>query len=57
MSDCEASIPAITRAGSPGITRTTTNTIDEINKTGDYNDDIAASLKKICDGFAEKGAY
>ena len=31
--------------------------LDEINKTGDYNDDVAASLKKICDGFAEKGAY
>ena len=31
--------------------------IDEINKTGDYNDQIAAKLKSICDAFAEKGAY
>jgi F-type H+-transporting ATPase subunit alpha len=31
--------------------------LDNINETGDYNDDIAASLKAICDGFAEKGAY
>ena len=25
--------------------------------TGNYNDEIAANLKTICDGFAEKGAY
>jgi F-type H+-transporting ATPase subunit alpha len=31
--------------------------LDGINKSGDYNDDIAASLKTICEGFAEKGAY
>jgi len=31
--------------------------LDSINESGDYNDDIAASLKKICEGFAEKGAY
>jgi F-type H+-transporting ATPase subunit alpha len=29
----------------------------KINETGDYNDEIEASLKTICDGFAEKGAY
>ena len=31
--------------------------LDSINESGDYNDDVAASLKKVCDGFAEKGAY
>jgi F-type H+-transporting ATPase subunit alpha len=31
--------------------------LDSINESGDYNDDIAASLKGVCDGFAEKGAY
>ena len=31
--------------------------LDSINESGDYNDDIAASLKGICDGFAEKGAF
>jgi len=31
--------------------------LDSINESGDYNDDVAADLKKVCDGFAEKGAY
>ena len=31
--------------------------LESINASGDYNDDIAASLKGICEGFAEKGAY
>jgi F-type H+-transporting ATPase subunit alpha len=31
--------------------------LDRINETGDYNDEIEASLKTICDAFAEKGAY
>jgi F-type H+-transporting ATPase subunit alpha len=31
--------------------------LDSINETGDYNDEIAASLKGVCDGFAEKAAY
>ena len=31
--------------------------LDNINKSGDYNDEIAASLKKVCEAFAEKGAY
>jgi F-type H+-transporting ATPase subunit alpha len=31
--------------------------LDAINASGDYNDDVAASLKGICDSFAEKGAY
>ena len=31
--------------------------LDSINASGDYNDDIAASLKGVCEAFAEKGAY
>ena len=31
--------------------------LDAINASGDYNDEIEAKLKSICDGFAEKGAY
>jgi len=31
--------------------------LDSINESGDYNDEVAASLKTVCDGFAEKGAY
>ena len=31
--------------------------LDAINESGDYNDDVAAMLKGICDAFAEKGAY
>ena len=31
--------------------------LDAINESGDYNDEIEAQLKSICDGFAEKGAY
>ena len=31
--------------------------LDRINETGDYDDDVAAGLKKICDEFAEKGAF
>jgi F-type H+-transporting ATPase subunit alpha len=31
--------------------------LDEINTTGAYDDEIEASLKSICDEFAEKGAY
>ncbi|MDH3414703.1 MAG: F0F1 ATP synthase subunit alpha [Gammaproteobacteria bacterium] len=34
-----------------------TEVLDSINKSGAYDDDVAASLKGICDGFAEKGAY
>ena len=30
--------------------------LDAINETGDYNDDIVATLNGICDSFAEKGA-
>ena len=31
--------------------------LENINKTGDYNDDIEASMKKICDDFAKNGSY
>jgi F-type H+-transporting ATPase subunit alpha len=31
--------------------------LDAMNESGDYNDEIAAKLKGICDGFAKKGAY
>jgi F-type H+-transporting ATPase subunit alpha len=31
--------------------------LNKINDTGDYNDEIVAGLKAICEGFAEKGAY
>ena len=31
--------------------------LENINASGDYNDEITASLKKVCDGFGEKGAY
>ncbi|MEC9415882.1 MAG: F0F1 ATP synthase subunit alpha [Pseudomonadota bacterium] len=31
--------------------------LEKINQTGDYKDEIEASLKQICDEFAEKGAY
>jgi len=31
--------------------------LDSIDASGDYNDDVAANLKAVCDGFAEKGAY
>jgi len=31
--------------------------LDSINASGDYNDDVAATLKGVCEGFAEKGAY
>ncbi|MCH8250259.1 MAG: F0F1 ATP synthase subunit alpha, partial [Proteobacteria bacterium] len=31
--------------------------LDAINESGDYNDDVAATLKGICEAFAAKGAY
>jgi F-type H+/Na+-transporting ATPase subunit alpha len=31
--------------------------LDKINETGDYSDEIQAGLKKVCEEFAEKGAY
>jgi F-type H+-transporting ATPase subunit alpha len=31
--------------------------LEKINKTGAYDDEIQAGLKKICEAFATKGAY
>jgi F-type H+-transporting ATPase subunit alpha len=31
--------------------------LETINQSGDYSDEIQAGLKKVCEGFAEKGAY
>jgi F-type H+-transporting ATPase subunit alpha len=31
--------------------------LDRINQSGDYSEEIQAALKKVCEGFAEKGAY
>jgi len=31
--------------------------MEEINKTGDFSEEIQASLKTLCEDFAEKGAY
>ena len=31
--------------------------LDQINESGDYNDDIEAGMKKVCDAFTEQGAY
>ena len=48
--DYEAALHDFARANNQGD-------LDAINESGDYNDDIAAMLKGICDSFAEKGAY
>jgi F-type H+-transporting ATPase subunit alpha len=31
--------------------------LDRINESGDYSEQIQAGLKKVCEAFAEKGAY
>jgi len=31
--------------------------LEKINKTGNYDEEIQGGLKKICEGFATKGAY
>ena len=31
--------------------------LEAINASGDYDDDVAATLKGICDAFAKKGAF
>ncbi|MDH4316494.1 MAG: F0F1 ATP synthase subunit alpha [Gammaproteobacteria bacterium] len=31
--------------------------LDNINKTGNYDEEIQKGLKKVCEGFAKKGAY
>jgi F-type H+-transporting ATPase subunit alpha len=48
--DFEAALHDFAAANHQGI-------LDGINATGDYDDDIAADLNKICTEFAEKGAY
>jgi F-type H+-transporting ATPase subunit alpha len=48
--DYEAELHDFARSSNP-------EALDAINETGDYNDEIEATLKSICDAFAEKGAY
>ncbi|HEX6260438.1 MAG TPA: F0F1 ATP synthase subunit alpha [Woeseiaceae bacterium] len=31
--------------------------LDKINESGDYSEEIQAGLKRVCEAFAEKGAY
>ena len=50
IGDYEAALHDFARANHADL-------IESINASGDYNDDVAAELKKCCDGFAEKGAY
>jgi F-type H+-transporting ATPase subunit alpha len=48
--DYEAALHDFARANNQDV-------LDGINESGDYNDEVEAQLKGICDGFAEKGAY
>ena len=48
--DFESALHEFARSNDSGL-------LEKINEAGDYNDEIAASLKAVCDGFAEKGAY
>jgi F-type H+-transporting ATPase subunit alpha len=50
VGDYEAALHDYARANNADL-------LDKINESGDYNDDIVAALKGVCDGFAEKGAY
>jgi F-type H+-transporting ATPase subunit alpha len=50
VGDFEAALHDFARANNADL-------IDQINKTGDYNDEVQAALKAACIGFAEKGAY
>jgi F-type H+-transporting ATPase subunit alpha len=50
VTDYEAALHDYARANHQDL-------LDRINEKGDYNDEIQASLKKVCEGFAEKGAY
>jgi F-type H+-transporting ATPase subunit alpha len=50
VGDFEAALHDYARANNAEL-------LEKINETGDYNDDIVAALKGVCDGFAEKGAY
>ena len=33
------------------------NLLEQIDKTGEYSEEIQSGLRAICKGFAEKGAY
>ena len=48
--DYEAALHDFARANNSDV-------LDSINASGDYSDEIAATLKGICEAFAEKGAY
>ena len=48
--DYEAALHDFARANHADV-------LASINKSGDYNDSVAASLTGICKAFAEKGAY
>ena len=50
LRDYEAALHDYARANNADL-------MDRINESGDYSDEIAAELRKCCDGFAEKGAY
>ncbi len=50
VGDYEAALHDYARANSADL-------MDEINKTGDFSEEIQASLKTLCEDFAEKGAY
>jgi F-type H+-transporting ATPase subunit alpha len=50
VGDFEAALHDYARANNADL-------LDEINKTGDFSDEIQASLQSLCEDFAEKGAY
>jgi F-type H+-transporting ATPase subunit alpha len=50
VTDYEAALHDYARANHQDL-------LDRINEKGDYNDEIQAALRKVCEGFAEKGAY
>ena len=50
VGDYEAALHDFARANNADL-------MDEINKTGDFSEEIQASLKTLCEDFAEKGAY
>ena len=50
IGDYEAALHDYARANNQDL-------LDKINESGDYNDEVEAGLKAICDAFEEKGAY
>jgi len=50
VGDYEAALHDFARANNADL-------MEEINKTGDFSEEIQASLKTLCEDFAEKGAY